>query len=125
MMISGSYAAVCENKRKGRTVMDNIIDSILDIDSGATSRLKEAEDKKNRIIADARAEEEKIIGSCVEEAEKRLKALEDRERSDADKRVAEVRKNRDGEIAKLDGIYEKKHSEWESKLFSAVINGTY
>ena len=105
--------------------MDNIIDSILDIDSDATNRLKEAEDKKNRMIADARAEEEKIIGSCVAEAEKRLKGLEDKERSDADKRVAEVRKNRDEEIAKLDSIYEKKHSQWESELFSAVLKGTY
>ena len=43
----------------------SIISSILEIDRSAKEKLAEAEDRKNRIIADAKAEQERIIGERV------------------------------------------------------------
>lgn len=103
--------------------MDNVINSILNIDSEAKRRLTEAEAKRNQIIADARAEEERIVSECITEADKRLKAIEDNERAEADRKSAAVTAERDKEIARLNEVFEKNHQAWENEIYNSVIGG--
>lgn len=101
----------------------NIITSILEIDKKAKEKIAEAEQQKNKIIADAKAEEECIINSKVNAADEKLKELEKEEQRKADERLAEINKEKNEEIKRLDAVYEAKHGEWEDKIYNAIISG--
>jgi len=103
--------------------MENIITDILKIESDAQKRLADAEDKCIGIIADAKAEKEKVISLKIEEAKKRIAAINSDERKKAEKKIWEINNNKISEIERIDSIYEVKHSEWEENIFNQIING--
>jgi cell division septum initiation protein DivIVA len=103
--------------------MENIINSILQIEQTAKDKLSSAQSLKNEIIAGARAEEERIINDKLKEASDRLKVLEDEEMRKYNEMVKEIEKRKAEEIKRLDAVYEKQHKEWEDEIFDFVING--
>ncbi len=101
--------------------MENIITSILEIEQNAQTRLEEARQKKDMIIAEAEAEKERIISGKLKEAEEKIRKISLDEKNKTDEKLAEIERKRDGEIKRLDSIYEKHHTEWEDDIFNAVI----
>ena len=103
--------------------MENVIASILEIENNAKSRLAEAEKKRNRIIADAKAEQENMVAAKIRDAEKRLGEIDSEEKKKAEEKLAEIEKLKDDEIRRLDSVFEKQRGKWEDEIFGAIING--
>ncbi len=101
--------------------MENIITSILEIEQNAQTRLEEARQKKDKIISEAEAEKERIISGKLKEVEERIRKISLDEKNKTDEKIAEIEQRKDGEIKRLDSIYEKHHTEWEDDIFNAVI----
>lgn len=102
---------------------NNIIASMLKIEQDAKNRLAEAERKRDTIIADAKTEKDRIIKEKIAEAENEKDKMYAREKNKTNLRLAEIEKNRIGEIERLDTVYEKSHAEWENIIFNSVIDG--
>ncbi len=102
---------------------NNIISSMLKIEQDAKNRLAEAERKKAAAIADAEAEKDRIIRDKIRAAEEEKDKVYSDEKEKTDSKLAEIEKSRNDEIKRLDGIYEKRHEEWEKNIFNAVIGG--
>lgn len=109
--------------RKGVYMDSSIISSILEIDRSAKEKLAEAEDRKNRIIADAKAEEERIIGERVKNADETLKKLEEEEKRKADEKLSAINAEGEKELKRLEEVYEARHEKWEEQIFRAVTSG--
>lgn len=109
--------------RKGVYMDSSIISSILEIDRSAKEKLAEAEDRKNRIIADAKAEQERIIGERVKNADETLKKLEEEEKRKADEKLSAINAEGEKELKRLEEVYEARHEKWEEQIFRAVTNG--
>ncbi len=103
--------------------MNEIINSILEIDQSAKDRIAEAENQKKKIIDDAVAEKNNLIEGKIKEADEKLKKMADDERRKADEKFAEIEKKRRNDIGRLDDIYNNNHAKWEDKIFNAVIGG--
>ncbi len=102
---------------------NNIIASMLEIEQNAKTRLAEAEQKKNGIIAEAEAEKDRIIRNKIKAAEEEKDRVYSDEKEKTDKKLAQIEKQKNDEIKRLDDIYSKNHSEWENIFFNAVIGG--
>ncbi|MBP1561619.1 MAG: hypothetical protein J6C96_10340 [Oscillospiraceae bacterium] len=102
---------------------NNIIASILEIEQNAQKRLEEAEKKKNQLIADAKAEEEKLINEKISKVENDLKKIELEEQKKTDEKLAEIEKRKKEEIRRLDEVFENNHAEWENSIFGSIIGG--
>lgn len=109
--------------RKGVYMDSSIISSILEIDRSAKEKLAEAEDRKNRIIADAKAEEERIIGDRVKNADETLRKLEEEEKRKADEKLSAINAEGEKELERLEKVYEARHNEWEEQIFRTVTGG--
>lgn len=107
----------------GDFMENNIIASILEIEQNAQKRLEEAEKKKNQLIADAKAEEEKLINEKISKVENDLKKIELEEQKKTDEKLAEIEKRKEEEIKRLDEVFEKNHTEWENSIFGSIIGG--
>ena len=103
--------------------MENIIASILEIENNAKARLEEAEKKRNRIIADAKSEQENMVEAKIRKAEERLGKINSEEKKKAEEKLAEIEKLKDDEIRRLDSVFEKQRGKWEDEIFGAIING--
>lgn len=103
--------------------MENVIASILEIEQDAKKRLEEAEKKKNRLIAEAKAEQENLIKAKIKEADEKLDKMSMDEKKKAEQRLAEIEETKNNEIKRLDKVFEKKRQKWEDEIFSAIING--
>ena len=112
-----------QTSRKGVYMDSSIISSILEIDRSAKEKLAEAEDRKNRIIADAKAEQERIIGERVKNADETLKKLEEEEKRKADEKLSAINAEGEKELKRLEEVYEARHEKWEEQIFRAVTNG--
>ena len=102
--------------------MENIIASILEIEQNAKERLEEAEKKKNQLIADAKAEQEKLIKEKIKEADEKLNKMSMDEQKKAEEKLAEIEENTKKEISRLDNVFEKSRKKWEDEIFSAIVN---
>lgn len=102
--------------------MENIINSILEIEQSGREKLDNAFREKNQIIADAKAEEERIINSRLEEIDKHLKEIEEKEKESADCQLTVIEENMKKEISHLDKVFSEKHDLWVNEIFSAVVN---
>ena len=100
----------------------NIITSILEIDQKAKDKITQAEQMKNKIIADAKAEEERIINSKVHDADEKLRLIEEEEKKKSQAHLIEIEKKKSEEIEKLNSVYEERHEDWEENIFKAIIN---
>lgn len=103
--------------------MENVIASILEIEQDAKKRLEEAEKKKNRLIAEAKAEQENLIKAKIKEADEKLDKMSMDEKKKAEQRLAEIEEAQSNEIKRLDKVFEKKRQKWEDEIFNAIING--
>lgn len=103
--------------------MENVITGILEIEQNANVRLEEAEKKRNQIIADAKAEEEKLIKAKIKEAEDKANKLNLDEKKKLEDKLAEIEQNGIDEIKRYDDIYEEYHTKWEDEIFNAIISG--
>lgn len=103
--------------------MENVIASILEIEQDAQKRLEEAEKKKNRLIAEAKAEQEKLIKAKIREADEQLNKMNMDEKRKADRKLAEIEETKNKEIERLDVVFGDKRQKWEDEIFSAIING--
>lgn len=103
--------------------MENVIASILEIEQDAQKRLKEAEQKKNSLIADAKAEQEKLIKEKIKEADEKLDKMSMDEKKKAEQKLAEIEETKNNEIKRLDSVFDKKRKKWEDEIFTAIING--
>lgn len=101
--------------------MENIIKSILEIDQQARDKIAKAERERNRIIADAKAEEEQLLEMKIKEADDKLAGIKADEQAKADVKLAEIEAERDSEIKRLNQVFEEKHEEWQEKIFKAII----
>lgn len=102
--------------------MENVIASILEIEQNAKVRLEEAEKKKNQLIADAKAEQEKLIKEKIKEADEKLNKMSLDEKRKADERLAEIEENKKKEIKRLDKVFENCRQKWEDEIFRAIVN---
>lgn len=103
--------------------MENIITSILEIEQNAKARLEEAVRQRDKIIADAEAEKDRIVAEKIIEAEEKAAQVSLGEKKKTDEKLAEIEAARADEIKRLDRVYEKNHTEWENNIFNAVIGG--
>lgn len=102
--------------------MDNIIAAILDIETNARNKISAAEVEKNSIIADAKAEEERILNESIMEADEKLKKQAEKEKTEAEKKLSEIDASKRCEIDRLNRVYDERHTEWENKIYSAIID---
>ena len=68
------------------------------------------------------AEEERIINSRLEEIDKHLKEIEEKEKKSADCQLTVIEENMKKEISHLDKVFSEKHDLWVNEIFSAVVN---
>lgn len=102
--------------------MENVIASILEIEQNAKERLEEAEKKKNQLIADAKAEQERLIKEKIKEADEKLDKMSMEEKKKAEERLAEIEESTKMEMTRLDKVFEKSREKWEDEIFNAIIN---
>lgn len=101
--------------------MENIISEILEIDEKAREKLAEADSERNKIIADARAEEARMLEESLKSAEARVAEIEKEEAEKTKLRLIELDAERDAEIKRLDRIFEERKEEWEEKIFQLLL----
>ena len=102
--------------------MEDIINSILEIEKKGKERIDSAMHEKNQIIADAKDSEQKIINDCLSEIDNQLKELEDEKMKSEDNQLSVIKENMKKEIEHLDKIYSEKHNDWVEEIFSAIIS---
>ncbi|MGN0667368.1 MAG: hypothetical protein ACI4KF_12695 [Huintestinicola sp.] len=102
--------------------MNEIISSIIDIDSSAEVRIREAEKQKLKIISDAKAEEERIVREAVENAKKELEAAEAKQLSEANEKIAALEAEKNSKISAMNTAFTKNSEKWSSEIFKAVIS---
>ncbi|MCM1328042.1 MAG: hypothetical protein NC253_01250 [Ruminococcus sp.] len=102
--------------------MEDVIASILKIEENAKTRLEEAEKKKNQLIADAKAEQEKLIKDKIKEADEKLNKMSLDEKKKAEQKLAEIEESTKKEIARLDNVFEKSRRKWEDEIFKSIVN---
>ena len=103
--------------------MENIIKSILEIDQMAKNKIYKAEDQRNRIIAEARLDEEQIIFNKIKEADKKLADLVADEKEKSEKKLTQIDDELKAETKRLDEVYAKRKDEWQENIFTAIVNG--
>ncbi len=101
--------------------MENIINTILDIDKAASDRLEEAQKNKIQVIADAKAEAEKIVNGSVAEADKKLAQIGADEEDRTAAKIAEINSAAENEIKQMESAFSENHDRWQDEIFKAVI----
>ena len=102
--------------------MDELIKRIIEIENKAQSVIKEERDKQAKldeniakIIADMKAD-------VLSKAEEKCREIQQLEDSDADSKIAEISKEKEESMARLDSIYKQKCSEWVDDITDGIIN---
>lgn len=102
--------------------MDDVIQSIIDIDRGAEEKLRNAEKEKLRIITEAKKSEEKIISNALKEAEKEIKEIEKRELAKANAGISALEEEKNKKISQMKKTFEECSDKWQEEIFKAVIS---
>ncbi len=99
-----------------------IINSILQIEQDGKERILQAIAEKNKIIADAKLEEEKLINEGIAAADGQLKLLEDESCKNSEKLINEIEKVKKEQIDKLNDIFNSNKHKWSDEIFNSIIN---
>ncbi len=102
--------------------MENIIKSILEIDQMAKDKIYKAESERNRIIAEAKLEEEQIAFNKIREADRKLEDLIADEKYKAEAKLAEIDTELKSETKRLDDAFAAHNREWQENIFNAIVN---
>ena len=94
--------------------MDDVIQSILDIDKKASDKLAEAE--KNKLDAIKKATAEKS-------AEDEIRQIEKSEADKADARIREFKEEEVRRVSEMKKSFEKNSAAWQEEIFRKVISG--
>ncbi|MEG0615045.1 MAG: hypothetical protein RR540_04750 [Oscillospiraceae bacterium] len=101
--------------------MENIINSILEIESDASHKLDEATKKKGSVIAEAKTEAEKIAVTKKYEATKILDDFEKKEKYFADEKIQKIVAEKNASIDRLNKIYKENHISWETEILDRIV----
>ncbi len=102
--------------------MEMIIDSILQIEQDGKERILQAIADKNRIIADAKSEEERLINEGIAAADNQLKQLEDEGCKNSEKLINEIEKAKKEQIDKLNQVFNLNKEKWSDEIFKSIVN---
>ncbi len=101
--------------------MKTVIDSILELDAAAEKKIEEANAEKLKIISNAKAEEERIINEGIESSKSELDALMKAEQENANKRIAELEKEKQDKLSAMNNSFNEHSKEWSNEIFAAII----
>ncbi len=102
--------------------MDDIISTILDMDKKATEKIEKAREEANKLLADAKAEEERIIREARSTKKKQEKGDRRRENKITSERIRQIEAQRDEEFAALEQDFSENMDKRAEELFQKIIN---
>lgn len=101
--------------------MEEIINSILEIEQQGKDRIAQAIADKNNIIAEAKSTEQDMINSSISDADKQLDELNNQNKIKTEKTLEEIKQKTDKEIANLDSIFNENKEKWSDEIFNNII----
>ena len=101
-----------------------MIKAMLELDREAVSKLEEAAKTKEKLISDANERAERFAAEEVQKAEARQKAVEEAERSKAEKELSRIGSEKQQELSRLERIFAENAGTWAQDIYDAVLNGT-
>ncbi|MBQ7783392.1 MAG: hypothetical protein IJ368_05430 [Oscillospiraceae bacterium] len=103
-------------------MMDDIINSIIDIDRGASKRLEDAEKEKLRIISEAKELEENMIREAVENSRQELERMKKKQQEDTDAKISAIEAEKIRRISEMKKSFDENSDRWSEEIFKAVIS---
>lgn len=103
--------------------MDDVIQSILDIDKKASDKLAEAEKNKLDAIKKATTEKNQMILDAEKSAEDEIRQIEKSEADKADARIRELKEEQVRRVSEMKKSFEKNSAAWQEEIFRRVISG--
>ena len=104
--------------------MDDVIQSILDIDKEASDKLAEAEKNKLDAIKKATTERNQMILDAEKSAEDEIRQIEKNEAEKAETRIRELKEEEVRRISEMKESFEKNSAVWQEEIFRKVISGS-
>lgn len=103
--------------------MDDVIQSILDIDKKASDKLAEAKKNKLDAIKKATTEKNQMILDAEKSAEDEIRQIEKNEADKADARIRELKEEEVRRVSEMKKSFEKNSAAWQEEIFRKVISG--
>jgi len=102
--------------------MDDIIQSILDIDKKASDKLAQAEKDKLDAIKKATTEKNQMILDAEKSAEDEIKQMEKAEADKAESQIRTLKEEETRRISEMKKSFEKNSAAWQEEIFKKVIS---
>lgn len=102
--------------------MEEIINSILEIEQQGKDRIAKAIADKNNIIAEAKSTEQEMINSGISNADKQLDEMNAQNKLKAEKTLDEIREKTKNQIDALDSFFDKNKEKWSDEIFNNIVN---
>lgn len=103
--------------------MENVINRIIEIDQHAKQQLLKAAKRKEQILSDAKAEVAAIRQKVLDRASGRVAKVEEFEKTNADEKIEHIKDQMNSRIEMIDKTFIDNHKQWESEIYSRIING--
>lgn len=99
----------------------DVISAILDIENTAQEMMKNAQQQREDILAEARENEQSIKDDISSEVSRALEKFEEQQKQEADSESRKISDETAAAIAKLDKAYNDNHEQWETQIFCSII----
>ncbi len=99
----------------------DIIAEILNTEKLAEDRLKAAEEEKKRIINETSQAEERLWNEAKEEIKSYSESKQAETDAAIENMVSGINIKCSEKMGELDRLYEKKHADWEERIFERII----
>jgi len=103
--------------------MDDIINKVLDIEDQAEKLIEDAKKEEDRLRAIYAEEIEKMHQDIEVRSDKRIKELEVLEAEEGDKVCQTIELSSKLAIEKIQKLYDQKKNEWIETIYQNVIGG--
>ncbi len=101
--------------------MEDIISKIIDIEAQAQEIIKDAKAADENLDADIKTESDKLHKDIADRAAAKTVTIRQLEDGDAQKRIEEIRKKAETDIASLNEKYNKNKDEWAERIVSNIV----
>ena len=103
------------------SIMENIINQILEIDEKARQMIANAEKQKREILDKAHDSEVTVKEEWMERAKSRIESVEEVKRAESEEQILEINRQKQEKINKLDKAYNDNHIKWEKEILKNII----
>ena len=101
--------------------MENVIKKIIEIDSAATERLRQAELEKEEAINKIKSTCIEIRQKMLDDTQKEIAEANSRMSLESDGEIKDILTKKDEEIKKLTEKFQRHHSQIEDSIFNTIF----